>query len=280
MANTPPAAPTSSTGKGFVFTGAPAASGAAPAGSSLFGSGGAPSSLFGTGGSSLFGAKPAGSSLFGEAPAASSLFGAVKPSTSAAEPEEKGLEENPDGTAVEEEVDVHFEPKIRLHEVEVTTGEDDEDTLFTCRAKLFRMDHDAREWKERGVGDIKFLKHKTNGKIRILMRREKTLKICANHYVTPIMRLSSNCGNDRSWVWKAHDFSEMGDANWTLKEETLAIRFTTVEITQNFRAAFERCVAEVAATAHIEVPPRAAPSSPAHAASTATTTTTTVSPKH
>lgn len=38
------------------------------------------------------------------------------------------------------------------------------------------------EWKERGTGEIKLLKHNETGKIRVLMRREKTLKICANHY--------------------------------------------------------------------------------------------------
>ena len=28
------------------------------------------------------------------------------------------------------------------------------------------------EWKERGTGDIKVLKHKTSGKYRVVMRRE------------------------------------------------------------------------------------------------------------
>lgn len=52
------------------------------------------------------------------------------------------------------------------------------------RAKLFRYasDADPPEWKERGVGDVKILKHKVTGLYRLLMRREKTLKICANHY--------------------------------------------------------------------------------------------------
>lgn len=50
------------------------------------------------------------------------------------------------------------------------------------RAKLFRYDAEAKEWKERGTGDVRFLKHKESGKVRLLMRRDKTLKICANHY--------------------------------------------------------------------------------------------------
>ena len=52
------------------------------------------------------------------------------------------------------------------------------------RAKLFRYDNDSdpKEWKERGTGECKVLKHKQTGYRRILMRRDKTLKICANHY--------------------------------------------------------------------------------------------------
>ena len=37
------------------------------------------------------------------------------------------------------------------------------------------------EWKQRGTGDIKILKHKTTGRFRVVMRQEKTLKLVANH---------------------------------------------------------------------------------------------------
>lgn len=50
------------------------------------------------------------------------------------------------------------------------------------RAKLFKFDRDSREWKERGTGDVRLLKHKENQKTRLVMRRDKTLKVCANHY--------------------------------------------------------------------------------------------------
>lgn len=52
------------------------------------------------------------------------------------------------------------------------------------RAKLFKFDRDSREWKERGTGDVRLLKHKENAKTRLVMRRDKTLKVCANHYGT------------------------------------------------------------------------------------------------
>ena len=66
--------------------------------------------------------------------------------------------------------------------VETTTNEESEESVFKMRAKLFRFDKEASEWKERGTGDVKFLKHKESKKTRLVMRRDKTLKVCANHY--------------------------------------------------------------------------------------------------
>lgn len=94
------------------------------------------------------------------------------------------------------------------------------------RAKLFRYDKETNQWKERGTGDIKFLKHKDSKKIRVLMRREKTHKICANHYLVPSLKLAPNVGSDRSWVWTATDFSEEAPT-----VELLAIRFASPEST-------------------------------------------------
>lgn len=84
-----------------------------------------------------------------------------------------------------ESEDVHFEPVIRLTEkVEVKTNEESEEQLFKMRAKLFKFVRESNEWKERGTGDVRLLKHKENGKTRLVMRRDKTLKVCANHYST------------------------------------------------------------------------------------------------
>lgn len=61
------------------------------------------------------------------------------------------------------------------------------------------------------------------------MRRDKTLKICANHFVTPWMELKPNCGSDRAWVW-----SVLADyADEQLKPELLAIRFANAESKYN-----------------------------------------------
>ena len=82
-----------------------------------------------------------------------------------------------------ESEDVHFEPVIHLTEkVETKTHEEMEEQVFKMRAKLFKYVAESREWKERGTGDVRLLKHKENGKTRLVMRRDKTLKVCANHY--------------------------------------------------------------------------------------------------
>jgi RanBP1 domain len=52
----------------------------------------------------------------------------------------------------------------------------------SCRSVLrCSYDQGSGEWKERGVGPMKLLRHKDNDRIRLLMRQDKTLKIRANH---------------------------------------------------------------------------------------------------
>ncbi|KAG5729711.1 Ran-specific GTPase-activating protein 1 [Termitomyces sp. T112] len=140
----------------------------------------------------------------------------------------------------EEEADVHFEPVIKLTEqVETKTMEEDEEVLFKMRAKLFRFDSESTEWKERGTGDVRLLSHKETRKVRLVMRRDKTLKVCANHVITSDMKLQPNIGSDRSWVWKvAADYSETPPTS-----ETLAIRLANAENANQFKAKFEEAQA-------------------------------------
>lgn len=150
--------------------------------------------------------------------------------------EESKKEESKDEDAAdEEEPDVHFEPLVKLEKVEVKTNEEDEESVFKIRAKLFKYHADAKEWKERGTGDVKFLKHKETGKIRLLMRRDKTLKVCANHLIAPSYKLAPNVGSDRSWVYSVTaDVSE-----GTPEAQTLAIRFGNKENADKFKEEFE-----------------------------------------
>jgi hypothetical protein len=49
------------------------------------------------------------------------------------------------------------------------------------RAACYRFDQESNSWKERGRGDVKLLQNKNTKSIRILLRQEKTLKLCMNH---------------------------------------------------------------------------------------------------
>ena len=46
---------------------------------------------------------------------------------------------------------------------------------------MFRFVEASKEWKERGTGDVRFLRHKEDKKVRVLMRAERTLRVRANH---------------------------------------------------------------------------------------------------
>lgn len=86
-------------------------------------------------------------------------------------------------------------PEVKLEKVETKTGEESEEVLYKHRCKLFRFRDE--QWKERGTGDVKLLKHREMGKVRVLMRQEKTLKITANHVGTSCCDhlLSQHCAD-------------------------------------------------------------------------------------
>eukprot|EP00892_Ulva_mutabilis_P008602 jgi/Ulvmu1/6113/UM027_0091.1 len=139
----------------------------------------------------------------------------------------------------EEECKAEFAPLVQLEEVEKTTGEENEDLLLELKCKMYRFDKDSNEWKERGVGQAKFLKSKETQKIRFVMRQEKTLKIRSNHIVVPGTKISTHGGNDKAWVWSALDF-----ADGEQKMEMLAIRFGTAEKANEFKEQYEKAMDE------------------------------------
>ena len=130
----------------------------------------------------------------------------------------------------------NFEPVIPLlEEIQVVTGEEGLEVMFSERAKLYRCDVDSLQWKERGIGEVKLLRHPTSGQGRVLMRREQIKKLCANHNITAEMELKPNVGSDRSWVWYTPaDYAEGGG-----KPEKLAIKFKTAERAGNFKQVFD-----------------------------------------
>ena len=146
----------------------------------------------------------------------------------------------------------HFEPVIPLpEEIQVVTGEEGLEVMFSERAKLYRFDGDSSQWKERGIGEVKLLRHPASGRGRVLMRREQIKKLCANHNITAEMELKPNVGSDRSWVWyTSADYAE-GEG----KPEKLAVKFKTPETAGKFKQVFDE-LKEPLSSGH---PPEEAP---------------------
>ncbi|XAR60750.1 hypothetical protein NMG60_11034237 [Bertholletia excelsa] len=148
------------------------------------------------------------------------------------DPEHREGEETAAGE--DEDTGAQVAPIVKLEEVSITTGEEDEDAILDLKAKLYRFDKDGNQWKERGAGTVKLLKHKETGKVRLVMRQSKTLKICANHLVLPTMSVQEHTGNEKSCVWHAADF-----ADGELKDELFCIRFASIENCKTFMEMFQ-----------------------------------------
>jgi len=144
-------------------------------------------------------------------------------------------DDDADGEEGEDEYEPHFAPIVAMPNlVEITTGEEEEEVVYCQRAKLFRFDKPAKQWKERGVGDLKILKHRTKQRFRIVLRREQVHKIACNHYLTKEMKLTPMNNSETAVCWFAMDFAEEEPA-----EEQFAAKFKSAELLKEFRDKFE-----------------------------------------
>jgi len=135
------------------------------------------------------------------------------------------------------EHDPQFSPIISLPEVQISTNEENEEEFMKLRAKLYRFDGKSEppEWKERGTGELKILRHKENSSFRIVMRRDKTFKVCANHFITPWMELKPSSTNEKAFIYTViADFADEQS-----KSECLAVKFGTIDNALIFKNKFE-----------------------------------------
>jgi len=132
-----------------------------------------------------------------------------------------------------------FAPVIPLPPlVEATMGDENENTLFEQRAKIYRFDAAVKEWKERGVGNIKILQGKDNpGAVRIVMWREKVGKLACNHWITTDMKVENYQHNPKVLKWTAVDHAE-GEP----RPEIFTCRFGSEEKCSEFKQKFEEMV--------------------------------------
>mmetsp|Transcript_22140 Transcript_22140/g.45153 ORF Transcript_22140/g.45153 Transcript_22140/m.45153 type:complete len:199 (+) Transcript_22140:32-628(+) len=161
----------------------------------------------------------------------------------AAPPAEDADKEDEGADDVEAEAQVEFKPLIELPpEIVIKSGEEDEEVIFKMRTKMFRFNEPTKEWKERGTGDVRFLRHKENMKVRVLMRAEKTLRVRANHPLSANLELKPHAGSDRAFTYFTPDWSEDPETGAVEQSnELFAFRFANAENAGKFKEAFDKC---------------------------------------
>lgn len=61
-------------------------------------------------------------------------------------------------------------------------------------------------------------------------------QVCANHYITPDMKLEPSFGSEQAWTWLALDYADGEE-----KVEKLAAKFKNPGFAQQFKDRFEEC---------------------------------------
>jgi hypothetical protein len=176
--------------------------------------------------------------------------------------------------ATEHESTAEFAPVVTLAEVKVV---ETHDTLYRHRALLYRMNTETKSWVQRGIGDLKLVREKSNGTISMAMHMEKTFRPCLGCVVLPTSEMEANPTSDRSWTWTTTDFADF-DEPGVPKVGLFAIKFKTSEIAAEFKAAYDkhkvengpdgRGLATGTETAEAEAAPAAEEAAPAEAAPT------------
>lgn len=115
-------------------------------------------------------------------------------------------------------------------------GDEQDECVFSQHAKLLRFHPQVGEWKEKGHGTLKILRNISTQRVRIVMRRDKVLSLCANHYITPEMKLKAPDDTDKAWLWTAQDYSSE-----EMSVENLAVVFKSSELAAEFKKVFDDC---------------------------------------
>ncbi|CAD8174451.1 unnamed protein product [Paramecium pentaurelia] len=142
------------------------------------------------------------------------------------DPAEPPIPEDP-----EEEIIPYVGPP-KLLPVAIKTGEEDFELLMTFKCKLYRFRNE--EWKQRGQGILKFLKHQETKKCRILMRQDATYFIRANHLVSETIVKSMFHQFGYEWIGQDHSDGET-------KLEQFSVKLESEEDFDKFYQQYEEC---------------------------------------
>lgn len=100
-----------------------------------------------------------------------------------------------------------------------------ENIIMECRAKLFRFNPEEKEWKERGVGEIRLLQSlRDPEKCRVTMWRDGNGLLACNFRLFPSIRISNFQNNPKALCWTCFD-NCLEEPQW----ETFTCKFATEE---------------------------------------------------
>lgn len=108
-------------------------------------------------------------------------------------------------------------------------------SVFGERAKLYRYDSDTREWKERGVGEMKILHHAKYNRYRLLLRRDQVYKVVCNFLLTPDITFSRLRTSDRAWMWAGMNHAEEQPCL-----ESLSVKFKSPVLATKFKDTIDK----------------------------------------
>lgn len=74
-------------------------------------------------------------------------------------------------------------PSKKLQTKTIQTGEEDEELVFSAKARIFEFDNKESDWKERGCGILKVNLH-PSGEYRVIARSDGTMKVLINHWIS------------------------------------------------------------------------------------------------
>ena len=142
-------------------------------------------------------------------------------------------DDNGDYFNPEEEVAIGDAKNCELPVSVVKSGEENEELIFKMRARLYRWRDN--EWKERGTGEVKLLRDKTEKRIRFVLRQDKTLKAVANFILAPapLCELKPHQGSEKMFFFVAYDFSDEEAA-----VEKFVIKLGNADNAKKFKEAF------------------------------------------
>ncbi|CUE94984.1 Ran-binding protein, putative [Bodo saltans] len=138
----------------------------------------------------------------------------------------------------EEEVAVSDGGAARFAAVNVLSGEEEYEPIWKERAKISRFDEGENQWKERGNGDAKVLRKKSDSTRHLfVLRREGTGKLGAQHDLVDGMTIKRHPQNDKFLIWTApKDYSDDDEGF----EETFLLRCPSKDVADSFIAIFQK----------------------------------------